>query len=591
MPPKKPTKPAAQPHFYSKRFALICVGILGCMAFLLARVGYLQLLNRPMLERQADQRSLRSTVIPADRGTIADRSGHPLALSVASKDIIADPFRVLQLHSDLNSPKWQYLAQALNMPLSQLQQTITSDPNRRFVYLGRKIEQGIANDIAQLHLGGITSQHDDSRYYPMSDAAANLVGIVGTDNEGLTGIEKGFNTLLEGKPGMREYRQDGHGNVIGILKEVPPQQPPTVNLSIDSFMQYVMYSRLRAGVMLNQADSGAAVLVDVNTGEILGMASYPSYNPNNYAGVQPKDMRNVAISDSFEPGSTVKPLVVMVSLARKMIRPDSVLDTHPYTVNGHLIKDVGHWPALTITGVLQKSSDIAVSHMALAMPAQVLVDLYHSFGLGKPTDLGIGGESSGYFPLHRDRWADIERATFSFGYGLRVTPLQIAREYATIGALGIYRPLSITKVTPPVIGKRVMSADVVQTVIHMMESDALPGGSGLSAAVPGYRLAIKTGTAEKLGTSGKYDGGYVNYTAGVAPASNPRVALVVMVNNPQAGKHFGGSVAGPIFGQIMGQVLNHMNIAPDALVPETPPETIINGGQKTNLVRRNASSD
>lgn len=591
MPAKKPTKPTAQPHFYSKRFALICVGILGCMAFLLARVGYLQLLNRPMLERQADQRSLRSTIIPADRGTIADRNGHPLALSVASKDIIADPFRVLQLHSDLNSPKWQYLAQALNMPLSQLQQTITSDPNRRFVYLGRKIEQGIANDIGQLHLGGITSQHDDSRYYPMSDAAANLVGIVGTDNEGLTGIEKGFNTLLEGKPGMREYRQDGHGNVIGVLKEVPPQQPPTVNLSIDSFMQYVMYSRLRAGVMLNQADSGAAVLVDVNTGEILGMASYPSYNPNNYAGVEPKEMRNVAISDSFEPGSTVKPLVVMVALARKMVRPDSVLDTHPYTVNGHLIKDVGHWPALTITGVLQKSSDIAVSHMALAMPAQVLVDLYHSFGLGKTTDLGIGGESSGYFPLHRERWADIERATFSFGYGLRVTPLQIAREYATIGALGIYRPLSITKVTPPVIGKRVMSQDVVQTVIHMMESDALPGGSGLSAAVPGYRLAIKTGTAEKLGTSGKYDGGYVNYTAGVAPASNPRIALVVMVNNPQAGKHFGGSVAGPIFGQIMGQVLNHMNIAPDALVPETPPETIINTGQKTNLVRRNANSD
>jgi len=246
---------------------------------------------------------------------------------------------------------------------------------------------------------------------------------------------------------------------------------------------------------------------------------------------------------------------------------------------------------LTITGVLQKSSDIAVSHIALAMPAQVLVQLYQSFGLGKPTDLGIGGESSGYFPLHRERWADIERATFSFGYGLRVTPLQIAREYATIGALGIYRPLSITKVTPPVLGTRVMSQDVVQTVIHMMESDALPGGSGLSAAVPGYRLAIKTGTAEKMGASGKYDGGYINYTAGVAPASNPRIALVVMVNNPQAGKHFGGSVAGPIFGQIMAQVLNHMNIAPDALVPQTPPETIIKNGQKTDLVRRSAAAD
>ncbi|WP_411703916.1 penicillin-binding transpeptidase domain-containing protein [Edaphovirga cremea] len=569
-----------QPHFYTKRFTLICLGIVLCMVVLLGRVGYLQLMNTPMLERQADQRSLRSSVIPADRGTITDRNGHPLALSVASRDIIADPFRILQLQSDLNSPKWQYLASALDVPLSQLQQTLTSDPDRRFVYLGRKVESGIASDIAQLHLGGISSQHDDSRYYPMSEAAANLVGIVGTDNEGLNGIEKGFNTLLEGKPGLREYRQDGHGNVIGILQEIAPEQPPTVTLSIDSFMQYVLYSRLRTGVLLNQAESGAAVLVDVNTGEILGMASYPSYNPNNYAGAQAKDMRNVAISDSFEPGSTVKPLVVMAGLSRHMIRPDSVLDTHPYTVNGHLIRDVGHWPALTITGVLQKSSDIAVSHIALAMPAQVLVQLYQAFGLGKSTDLGIGGESSGYFPLHRERWADIERATFSFGYGLRVTPLQIAREYATIGAMGIYRPLSITKVTPPVMGVRVMSQDVVQTVVHMMESDALPGGSGLSAAVPGYRLAIKTGTAEKMGASGKYDGGYINYTAGVAPASNPRVALVVMVNNPQAGKHFGGSVAGPIFGQMMGQILNHMDIAPDALLPQTPPTTVLANGSK-----------
>ncbi len=558
------------------------------MGLLLARVGYLQLLNRPMLERQADQRSLRTQIIPADRGTIADRNGHPLALSVASKDIIADPYRIEQLHSDLNSPKWQYLASALDMPLSQLQQMITSDPKRRFVFLGRKIEQGIAKDIGELHLGGVILQHDDSRYYPMSEAASNLVGVVGTDNEGLTGLERGFNSLLQGKPGMREFRQDGQGNVIGILKDVPPQQPPTVNLSIDSYIQYVVYAALRKGVMLNQADSGAAVMVDVNTGEILGMASYPSFNPNNYAGTDVKDMRNVAISDSFEPGSTVKPLVVMAGLAHNIIRPDTVLDTRPYTVNGHLIRDVGHESALTITGVLQKSSDIGVSHIALAMPAQILVDQYHAFGLGKPTDLGVGGESAGYFPLHRERWADIERATFAFGYGLRVTPLQIAREYATIGSFGIYRPLSITKVTPPVLGTRVMDKNVVETVVHMMESDALPGGSGLSAAVPGYRLAIKTGTAEKMGPSGKYDGGYINYTAGVAPASNPRVALVVMVNNPQAGKHFGGSVAGPIFGEIMGQVLNHMNIAPDALVPETPPTTVASSSKAVKLKEKSA---
>jgi cell division protein FtsI (penicillin-binding protein 3) len=254
----------------------------------------------------------------------------------------------------------------------------------------------------------------------------------------------------------------------------------------------------------------------------------------------------------------------LVVLYNKFNQPDTVLDTTPYRVNGHLIKDVGHWSKLSITGVLQKSSDIAVSHIALALPATVLPAVYHNFGLGRPTDLSIGNESSGYLPTHRTHWADIERATFSFGYGLRVTPLQMVREYATIGAYGVYRPLSITKVTPPVMGQQIMSPEVVKTVLHMMESDALPGGSGVNAAIPGYRLAIKTGTAEKMGAGGKYDGGYVNYTAGVAPASDPQVALVVMVNNPTAGKHFGGSVAAPVFGKIMSQVLEHLNILPDA---------------------------
>jgi len=256
---------------------------------------------------------------------------------------------------------------------------------------------------------------------------------------------------------------------------------------------------------------------------------------------------------------------VMEALERHLVRPDSVIDTTPYSVNGHLIRDVGHWPRLTMTGILQKSSDIGVSHLALAMPAEALVNTYHAFGLGKPTGLGLTGESVGYFPLHRTRWADIERATFSFGYGLRVTPLQIAREYATLGSYGIYRPLSITRVTPPVMGRQVANPETVKEVVHMLESDVLPGGTGLKAAVPGYRLATKTGTAEKMGTSGKYDGGYVNYTAGLAPASHPEVALVVMINHPTAGDHFGGSVAAPVFGNIMGPVLKHMNIAPDAI--------------------------
>ncbi|OON39548.1 peptidoglycan synthase [Izhakiella australiensis] len=558
-------KELAKAPFHPMRFRLICLGVLSCMGLLLARVADLQLINHPMLEKQADERSLRTVVLPTNRGTLLDRNGDTLALSVPSRDITADPLRVMESHPDFTDPKWSYLANALGERPEEVAKQISANPTRRFLYLGHKIELGIAKDIASLHLPGISSVYDDSRFYPMSDASAPLIGIVGADNKGLTGLERSYDKLLRGTPGVEQYRQDGSGNIISMINYEPPQQPPTVQLSIDKFDQYTLYSKLRDGVLLNKADSGAAVLIKIDTGEILGMASYPSFNPNNFANVPASQMNNVAINDSFEPGSTVKPLVVMEGLERKLVRPDSVLDTTPYRVNGHLIRDVGHWPRLTMTGILQKSSDIGVSHIALAMPAEALVKTYQSFGLGRPTGLGLTGESTGYFPAHRQRWADIERATFSFGYGLRVTPLQIAREYATLGSFGIYRPLSITKVTPPVLGTRVANASTVRAVVHMMESDALPGGSGVRAAVPGYRLAIKTGTAEKLGAGGKYDGGYINYTAGVAPASNPQVALVVMINHPTAGNHFGGSVAAPVFGNIIGAVLKHMNVVPDAL--------------------------
>ena len=547
------------------RFRLICLGVTTCLVVLLARVADLQFLNQPMLEHEADQRSLRTVTLPTSRGTLLDRNGEALALSVPSRDVIADPQRVLESNPDFTSAKWAYLAAALSTRPEELAAQITANPKRRFLYLGRKVELGIAKDIKELKLKGISEVYDDSRFYPMSEASAPLIGIVGADNVGLNGLEKGFDKVLQGEPGKEVYRQDAAGNIIAMINYQPPTQPPTVQLSIDKYDQYTLYSKLRDGVLINKADSGAAVLVKIDTGEILAMASYPSFNPNNYEGATPAQMRNSAINDSYEPASTVKPLVVMEALERHLVRPDSVIDTTPYSVNGHLIRDVGHWPRLTMTGILQKSSDIGVSHLALAMPAEALVNTYHAFGLGKPTGLGLTGESVGYFPLHRTRWADIERATFSFGYGLRVTPLQIAREYATLGSYGIYRPLSITRVTPPVMGRQVANPETVKEVVHMLESDVLPGGTGLKAAVPGYRLATKTGTAEKMGTSGKYDGGYVNYTAGLAPASHPEVALVVMINHPTAGDHFGGSVAAPVFGNIMGPVLKHMNIAPDAI--------------------------
>ena len=418
MPPLKRSLSKSQPAptLNPVRFRLVCVGVLACLGVLLARVADLQLINHPMLEKEADERSLRTVTLPTNRGTLLDRNGEALALSVPSRDVIADPQRVLEAHPDFTSAKWAYLANALELRPEEIAAQINANPNRRFLYLGRKIELGIAKDISKLHLTGITTVYDDSRFYPMSEATAPLIGIVGADSNGLTGLEKGFDKVLQGTPGVEKYRQDANGNIVAMINYEPPQQPPTVQLSIDKFDQYTLYSKLRDGVLLNKADSGAAVLIKIDTGEILGMASYPSFNPNNFAKVSPAQMRNTAINDSYEPGSTVKPLVVMEGLIRKLVRPDSVLDTTPYRVNGHLIRDVGHWSRLTMTGILQKSSDIGVSHIALAMPAEVLVNTYQSFGLGKPTGLGLTGESVGYFPLHRQRWAGIERATFSSGY-------------------------------------------------------------------------------------------------------------------------------------------------------------------------------
>lgn len=335
------------------RFGWICAGMLVCFFLLAFRVGYLQLLEHQQLADQADQRSIRTQVVPTNRAMITDRNNEALAVSVSSKDIVLDPKHILDTQTDTGNERWQSMANVLKIPLADVQHLIQSNAHKRFVYLARKVEDDNAAYISKLHLTGVSTEQDFSRFYPMGQDAAGLIGIVGQDNQGLEGIELGFNPLLQGKNGLRVYQKDGSGAVIGVLKSVDPVPPPNVTLSIDKFIQYVLYAQIRDGVVANQADSGCAVLVKIDTGEILGMASYPSFNPNNYGSTPAKDIRNVCSSDSFEPGSTVKPVVVMVGLEHKLIRPDTVLDTTPYRVNGHLIKDVGHWSKLTITGVLQ----------------------------------------------------------------------------------------------------------------------------------------------------------------------------------------------------------------------------------------------
>ncbi|WP_413722761.1 peptidoglycan glycosyltransferase FtsI [Sodalis sp. RH23] len=559
------TKPGqGKQNFIQWRFGLMCIGISAILAVLLMRIGWLQVIKPDNLVAQQNMRSLRVEQTPIPRGMITDRNGQPLAVSVPVDAIWADPNEVAQKGGVTASSRWQALAQTVNLPFNEMSARINHDPHMRFIYLARQIEPNVADYIKQLKLPGIYCKEESRRFYPAGETAANLVGFTNIDDQGIEGIEKSFNRLLTGVAGQRVVRKDRFGRVVETLSSTDSSPAHNVALSIDLRLQRETEEALSNAVAFNKADSGASVLVDVNTGEILAMASYPTFNPNNRAGAGEDDFRNRAISDIFEPGSTVKPMVVMTALKQGIVKPDTLLDTHPYTLDGHLIRDVAFYPQLTLTGILQKSSDVGVSRMALAMPVTALLNTYRAFGLGQPTDLGLTGESAGLMP-HRMRWGELDRATFSFGYGLMVTPVQLARVYATIASDGVYRPLSITRIDPPVVGQRVMDPALVHEVKHMMESVALPGGGGVKAAVRGYRVAVKTGTAKKIGPDGRYIDKYIAYTAGIAPASRPRFALVVVINNPQAGKYYGGAVSAPVFSTIMAEVLRIMNVEPDAL--------------------------
>lgn len=574
-PTNKLKRQERQISFIGWRFALLCSCILLAMMGLMIRTAYLQVISPEQLVREGNMRSLRVQTVPTARGMISDRLGRPLAVSVPVDAVWIDPKELLEHGGITQDTRWQALSDALDIPLDQLTKRINTNPKGRFVYLARQVTPTIGNYIDKLKLPGVYLQQESRRYYPAGQVMAHIIGVTNIDSQGIEGVEKSFDRWLTGQPGERTVRKDRYGRVIEDVSSIDSQVAHNLILSVDERLQTLVYRELSNAVAFNKAESGTAVLVDVNTGEVLAMANSPSYNPNKLTGTTKDAMRNLAITDIFEPGSTVKPMVVLAALQRGLVKENSVLNTLPFYINGHEIKDVARYAELSVTGILQKSSNVGVSRLALAMPPSSLVETYSLFGIGKATNLGLVGERSGLYPS-RQRWSDLDRATFSFGYGLMVTPLQLVRAYATIGSLGIYRPLSIIKVDSSVTGQRVFPEPLVRTVINMMESVALPGGGGVKAAIRGYRLALKTGTAKKVGPDGKYIKKYIAYAVGVAPASNPQFALVVVINDPQAGKYYGGAVSAPVFGAIMGGVLRTMNIEPDALPINDQSKLVIN---------------
>ncbi len=548
------------------RFMLLLGFIFIGFTGLVARTAWIQVIQPDRLRQEGDMRSLRTTADPTDRGMVTDRNGEQLAVSVPVQAVWADPKEIHEADGLKNTAAWMALADVLGLDMRKLTVSV-ADPKRRFVYLQRQITPSVADYIAKLKLPGVHLRRETRRYYPSGEISAHLVGNTNIDGSGIEGVERAFNDWLSSTPSEYKIRKDRQGRVIeniGVVKE--GKKANNLVLSIDQRLQSIAYRSLKYATEVNKATSGSLVLMDVTTGEVLAMVNTPSYNPNNREQYESFRARNRAVTDTYEPGSTVKPIVAMSALEHGVTSWKEVLDTRPFSIGGKVVTDSHKMASGGLFDILKYSSNIGMAHLALRMQPQWITGKLEEFGLGQESGTGLMGESSGMIPM-RSRWSKIELATLGFGYGLRVTPLQLTAAYAALANKGVRKPISVLKISQPPQGQRVIDAQIAEQVIHALESVVEEGGTGGKAAVPGYRVAGKTGTA-KVATAGGYGKDYVGTFAGFAPVSNPRFAMVVIINEPHGGAYYGGSVAGPTFAEVMSSALQLYNVPPDALTDE-----------------------
>ncbi|ACQ92148.1 Peptidoglycan glycosyltransferase [Tolumonas auensis DSM 9187] len=560
------------------RFMLLLGFILVGFTGLVARTAWIQIIQPDRLRQEGDMRSLRTTADPSDRGMVTDRNGEQLAVSVPVQAVWADPKEIHAADGLKNTAAWMALADVLGLDMRKLTSSV-ADPKRRFVYLQRQITPAVADYIVKLKLPGVHLRRETRRYYPSGEISAHLVGNTNIDGSGIEGVERAFNDWLSSTPSEYKIRKDRQGRVIeniGIVKE--GKKANDLVLSIDQRLQSIAYRSLKYATEVNKATSGSLVLMDVVTGEVLAMVNTPSYNPNNREQYQSFRARNRAVTDTYEPGSTVKPIVAMSALEHGVTSWKEVLDTRPFSIGGKVVTDSHRMASGGLFDILKYSSNIGMAHLALRMQPQWITSKFEEFGLGQDSGTGLMGESSGMIPL-RSRWSKIELATLGFGYGLRVTPLQLTAAYAALANKGIRKPVSVLKVSQSPKGERIIDPLIAEQVIHALESVVEEGGTGGKAAVPGYRIAGKTGTA-KVATAGGYGKDYVGTFVGFAPVSNPRFAMVVIINEPHGTSYYGGSVAGPTFAEVMSSALQLYNVPPDA--PQEPKEEL-NTAQRSEV--------
>lgn len=567
---------AANKHNAKKfgwRFYFLSLLLLLILFGLICRIVNLGLIKRDFLLKEGANRSIRDIEIPAHRGKISDRNGEILAQSVLIDSVWANPKIVKATPEQLLQ-----ISQALNLPLPTLEQKLFGEQtkngkNRReFVYLKRHITEEASNKIKELKIPGIFLQKEYQRYYPDAEVASQIIGLTNIDDKGQEGLELAYDSWLRGTPGKQRVVKDRLGNTITELETVASPQPGhDLVLSLDRRIQYLAYQELKSAVIKDEAESGIAVVISVKTGEILAMVSAPTCNPNDRTNVNLACYKNKAITDLFEPGSTIKSFTIASALASGQYTKDSIVDTNPghIKVGKKLIYDDDHRNngVLTVTGVLKKSSDVGVTKIALSLPPDNLLNLLKSVGFGHTTQSGFPGEATGVIPASL-KGKPLTLATISYGYGISVTALQLAHAYTTIASGGISRMVSLLKLDKEQIAKaeegmRVMPQKVANDVLAMLQSVLELGGTGKKARIQGYNVAGKTGTAQLAKAHGYYSDRHGALFAGIAPASNPELVTVIVIKNPR-GLYKGGSVAAPVFANIMHGALRILSIPPDA---------------------------
>ncbi|CAH1527404.1 peptidoglycan DD-transpeptidase FtsI [Vibrio rotiferianus] len=551
------------PFLIRWRFHLLLFFVFCAFALLVGRVAYIQVVEPDNLIKQGDLRSVRVKSLPSARGIISDQNGEPLAVSVPVEAVWADPATIFKDKALDQVQSWYALADVLGLDRQGLIEKIKKNEKRRFIYLQRQVSPAMANYIRELKLPGVGLKSESRRYYPAGEVSAHLVGVTGIDGHGLEGVERSYDKWLTGEAGKKTIRKDRYGRVVENISLEEKEEGKPLQLTIDQRLQAIAYRAIKQAVADHRATSGSAVMLDVKTGAVLAMVNAPSYNPNNRSDWQSYKMRNRIITDSMEPGSTIKPFVILAALENGVADKDTIVDTGNgiLQLGGSRVRDVSKVGKASLTEILKKSSNIGVTKLAMQMPVEALLGLYSSVGLGEVSGLNLVGEVTGIFPT-RTRWSPIERATIAFGYGLSITPIQLAHAYATLGNLGKYEPIHIIESNDRDMSRQVVSKEHARQVLDMLETVTQKGGSARRAAVPGYRVGAKTGTSRKAAAGG-YSDEYITYTAGLAPVSDPRVALVVIVNEPQGDDYYGGSVASPVFSEIMKGALQILNVAPD----------------------------